>query len=79
MVTVTPTKRARIFSLKQQNLNNTEIAAKLGIHRTTVSRTLQKLGNKPDFYAKTPIPGRPRLLNDRDIRHAEIALSRGDV
>ena len=78
-VVVTSTKRARIFSPKNLKFNNSQIASQLGIHPSTVSCTLRKWADQPNFYAKTPIPGRPRLLSDQDIRHAEIALGKGEA
>jgi DNA-binding MarR family transcriptional regulator len=57
-----------------------EIADILGLDTSVVSRNFRKLemqGPNPDFYAKPPIPGRPRKLLLHDERCAERAISSG--
>lgn len=74
MVLCTPTKKARIFHMRQsQGLTFEEIGNTLGISRTTASRNfsnLQKQGPRPDFYARPKIPGRPKVITPHAERRA---------
>ncbi len=79
MVQCTPTKKARIWTLHQNGVGVSEISRSLSLHRSTVHRTLKQLSINPDFYAKTPQSGRPRILNERDLRHAALLLARQEA
>ncbi|KAF8064147.1 hypothetical protein FPV67DRAFT_1420424 [Lyophyllum atratum] len=81
MVACTPTKKARILEMKAQGKPFLEIGNALGIHPTTASRNYDKLmeqGENPDFYTKTPIPGRPRALSPHAERRAKRAITSGE-
>lgn len=51
-----------------------DIAAELGLHRTTVSQNLKALEENSDFYQKPICMGRPRKLNEHDLRLAQRAI-----
>ena len=70
MVYTSPTKVARVAHLKMLSLNDSQIATELGIHRTTVGRILKCFKKSADPYHVTPKTGRPRKLDDRDVRVA---------
>lgn len=79
MTHCTPTKRARIVTLRNRGLKFAEISNELGLHPSTVSRNYRKFHKKRDFYRKTGGGGRPRLLTPRDLRHAERLIISGEA
>lgn len=77
MAPCTPTKRARIVQMHDRGMTFNDIARDLGLHPSTVSRNYAKFHKKHDYYRKTGAGGRPRLLNARDLRHAEQEIVSG--
>ena len=58
----TPTKRARIVTLKNQGVSSTETAKELGGSKSQVNCLYQKWKGRTQFYGKTPGRGRkPKL------------------
>ncbi|KAF5345989.1 hypothetical protein D9757_007778 [Collybiopsis confluens] len=70
----TPTKRARIVTLKDRGVSSAEIAQELGGSKSQVNRLYRKWKGKKDFYGKTSGRGRKPKLNPRDVRYAERLL-----
>lgn len=79
MVYTSPTKVARIAEYKLAGQTDTEIAAKFGIHRTTVPRIFSRYLETKDPYHVKPKSGRPLKLSERDARHAAILLAKTEV
>lgn len=74
---LTPTKKAKMWLLHEQGKTNREIAKSLGFDRRTIDRAILSYAAHPDPYYKVPVPGRPRVLSERDVREARILLKRG--
>ena len=72
-----PVTKSRIFDLKNQGLSSEEVAKRVGVHRTTVTRVYASLLKNPDFYHVKPKSGRPRKLTQKDGQFAVLALARG--
>ncbi|KAF8161038.1 hypothetical protein B0H34DRAFT_653685 [Crassisporium funariophilum] len=80
MVSCTPTKKARIFQMYSEGKSFTEIGKDLGLHCSVVSRNyhkLEEMGPEPDFYAKQPIPGCPRIITPHAERRAQRLITSG--
>ncbi|KAJ3735635.1 hypothetical protein DFJ43DRAFT_990775, partial [Lentinula guzmanii] len=73
----TPTKRARIVTLKDQGVSSAKIAQEFGGSKSQVNRLYQKWKQKSSFYDKTPGQGRKPKLNPQDVCHAERLLQNG--
>ncbi|TFK17686.1 hypothetical protein FA15DRAFT_604601, partial [Coprinopsis marcescibilis] len=79
MVCTSPTKVARVFDLKRLGKNDDDIAHRLGIHRTTVSRIFASKEREANPYFRKPKPGRPRKLTEREIRVGARMLAKTEV
>lgn len=77
MVPCTPTKRSRIYVLKEFGWSNAQIARDLGISPQTVTRHWNRIKDNANFYQEIPRPGRPRLLSDREVRVACREITSG--
>ncbi|KAH6906659.1 hypothetical protein BKA70DRAFT_1105502, partial [Coprinopsis sp. MPI-PUGE-AT-0042] len=79
-----PQQKRHIFGKQHRYHGRTfeQIGNELKIDCTVVSRNYRKLerqGSNPDFYAKAPKPGRPRLISPRDERLAERMITSSRV
>lgn len=63
----------------EHGLRPREIAQKVGLERSCVAKQLKKLRVNPDPYWKAPKPGRPRKLNEYDLRRARRAIITGQA
>ena len=79
MVYTSPTKIARIINWAKQGIPRPEIAQSLGIHRTTVTRIIQRFEKSGDFYHVNPKTGRPRKFDVRDACVGARMLARAQV
>jgi transposase len=65
--------RARIVLLAAEGLNNTEIARRLGIHRSVVTRWRARfVGDRLEGLLDEPRPGRPRTVTDDQVEEVII-------
>ena len=76
MVITSPTKVSRIAAYKADGLDNSEIARRIGIHRTTVARVHARFEKSQDPYFVNPCSGRPRKMDARKTRVAARMLAR---
>ena len=67
---LTPTKRARIVRARRAGERVTDLALEFKCNPSTITRTTQLYDETGDFYKKRPKKGRPRKLDDRDVRFA---------
>ena len=79
MVYTSPTKRCRAHVYHKQGMDHKDIGEKLGIHRSTVSRLIKRFINFPNYYHINPKTGRPRIMDDRDIRIATRMIARSEA
>ena len=79
MTKCTPTKKARIFQMRQLGTEFTDIANQLNLDVSTVRQNYKKVRKTEDFYAKPSRPGRPRVLGPRALRCAEQAITSGQA
>lgn len=63
-----PHKRTRIVALHEAGLTHREIAAREGVAPGTVSGICKRYRDQ-DSAQSLPRSGRPRVLNERDVRH----------
>ena len=61
--------------MKSRGINNSEIASKFGIHRTTVAQIFARYEKSGDPYHVNPKTGRPRKIDAREIRVAAWLLA----
>ncbi|KAI9058085.1 hypothetical protein FKP32DRAFT_1546772, partial [Trametes sanguinea] len=78
MVELTPTKKARLFTLMEHGAKPRDAAAKIGCDPSTARRNFAKLQKNPDFKAKPHRPGRPRKVDQCGLRQAERSLKKGE-
>ena len=83
MTVCTPSKRAHILALRDRRFGKPmsfrKIGSLLGMDSSTVFRNYKVVKQTGDVYYRPPKSGRPRKLSSRDLRHAEIILSRGSA
>ena len=79
MVYTLPTKKCCIVKWNKHGIEHKDIAEKLKIHRTTVCRVLKRYINFPDYYHIQPKTGRPRIMDDREIRIAGRMIAKNEV
>lgn len=79
MVYTSPTKKARIAVYKRQGMSNIAIGNRLKLDHTTIARIIKRLDNNPDFYHVMPKTGRPRALEEREVRIAARMLARTEA
>ena len=79
MVYTSPTKVARIVTFAKDGIPHSDIAKKLGVHRTTVGRIINRFDESGDFYYVRPKTGRPRVLEMRETRVAARILAKSDA
>jgi len=73
MIYKSPTKVARVVDFKKLSMGNDEIAQKIGIYRTTVTRMLKQFKKSHDPYYVAPKTGRPCKLDARMLAKTEVA------
>lgn len=77
----TPTKKAKICTMKKAGYTNDEIRASLnGCHDITdrsINRIFKRYGEKENYYDVGQHSGRPKKLTDRDGRAALRHLANG--
>ncbi|KAI0349387.1 hypothetical protein OH77DRAFT_1378050, partial [Trametes cingulata] len=76
MAELTSTKKKTIMMMYSLGQKTADIAAEIGCHPSTVRHNHKKLLENPDPYAKPHWPGRPRKLDERSLRHAQIGKAR---
>jgi len=79
MVYTSPTKVAHVVNFKKLSMGNDEIAQKIGIHRTTVTRILKWFEKSHDPYYVAPKTGRPCKLDARDVCIAAHMLAKTEA
>ncbi|KAI0366343.1 hypothetical protein BV20DRAFT_906194, partial [Pilatotrama ljubarskyi] len=77
MAELTPTKKKTIMTMYSLGQKTAAIAAEIGCHPSTVCHNHKKLLEKPNPYAKPHRLGRPRKLDERSLRHAQIMVDSG--
>ncbi|KAL1942278.1 hypothetical protein VTO73DRAFT_6342 [Trametes versicolor] len=77
MPELTPTKKAKLWTMYENGRKTGDIAAELGYHPSTIRRNYAKLQENLDFYTKPTRTGRPRILSPRSLRHAEMLIKSG--
>jgi hypothetical protein len=75
MVYASPTKRARVVTLKREGKTNQEIAEETGLSRSTIIRTFNQFKDRTNFYYQKPKVGRPRKMTESDARVAARMLA----
>ncbi|KAI8980181.1 hypothetical protein BD414DRAFT_387492, partial [Trametes punicea] len=81
MVELTPTKKARLYTVMQKSHKPCDVAAELGCDLSPVLlnclQTLQGLLVPTNFYAKLHHPGCPCKINSHGLQQAEHFLKKG--
>lgn len=72
-----PVTKSHIFDLKNEGFSSAEVARRVGVHPTTVTRVYNNLLKNPDFYYVKPKSGRPQKLSQKDREFAVLQLARG--
>ena len=68
MPNLTDHQRSRIIGMVEAGLQYAEVARRLGIHRSTVGRTVRRYG-ATGSTAELPRSGRPRVTTARDDQY----------
>ena len=74
-----PTKIARIITLREQGKTIHDIAERVGKDPSTVSRLAREYPKCPDFYSVKVKTGRPRKMTEADTRYCARALAKVEV
>lgn len=77
MPKLTPTKKAKLWTMYKNGHKAGDIAPKLGYHPSTIRRNYAKLQQNLDFYTKPAQTGRPHILSPRSLRHTEMLIKSG--
>ncbi|KAK7015347.1 hypothetical protein R3P38DRAFT_3570789 [Favolaschia claudopus] len=77
MCDTSATKKSAIVALKEAGWSNRDVAEKENVAPSTVSRINARYEPTHNFDEKTPRQGRPRKIDERDIRKALRLLSSG--
>ena len=65
--------RSRIVLAAAEGLNNTEIAARLGVHRNVASKWRRRFGeHRLDGLTDEPRPGQPRKITDEQVEEVIV-------
>jgi transposase len=65
--------RSRVVLLASQGLNNTEIAARLGVHRPMVRKWRSRFAEfRLDGLIDEPRPGKPRTISDEQVEQVIV-------
>ena len=75
MSALTESQRGEIVSLYKNNVPNYKIARIIGVHRTTVARTIKKYLDKKDLVTKNR-GGCPKLINDENKKTLKKIVKR---
>ena len=62
---LTESQRDKIIGIYKNNVPNHNITRIIGVHRTTVARTIKKYLDDKDFVTKNR-SGRPKLINNEN-------------
>lgn len=66
-------QRSRVLLLASQGLNNTEIAARLGVHRPMVRKWRSRFAEfRLDGLIDEPRPGKPRTITDEQVEQVIV-------
>jgi len=66
-------QRCRVVLLASQGLNNTEIAARLGVHRPMVRKWRSRFAEfRLDGLIDEPRPGKPRTISDEQVEQVIV-------
>jgi transposase len=66
-------QRSRVVLLASQGLNNTEIAARLGVHRKMVRKWRSRFAEfRLDGLIDEPRPGKPRTISDEQVEQVIV-------
>ena len=74
-----PTKIARIVTLREEGKTIHDIAERVGKDPSTVSRIAREYPKRPDFYSVKVKSGRPRKMTEADTRYCARALAKVEV
>ena len=77
--TYTSIKKARIYTLVQQNMPRSEIIAQFSYTSKTIIRIIKRYDSEHSFYSKHHNIGCPKSLTEKDSLQAKLALKRGLV
>ena len=75
----TPTKKARIYTLVQQNVPRSKIIAQFGCTSKTITRIIKRYDSEHSFYPKYYNSSCSKSLTEKDSLQAELALKKGLV
>jgi hypothetical protein len=80
MAITTPTKKARIYTMKKARMKSEFVAEELRISKSTVNRQWQVLERHPDFYApRKPGGGRKPIMDAASIQRAVDLVDSGSA
>jgi len=79
MVYTSPTKVAQVVDFKKLSMGNEEIAQRIGIHRTTVTRILKCFEKSEDLYYVNPKTGHPHKMDVREVQVAAQMLAKTEA
>ena len=77
MSTLTESQRDEIVCLYKNNVPNYKLARIIGVHRTTVARTIKKYLDEKDLVTKNR-SGRPKLINDENKKTLKKIVKRNN-
>ncbi|GJE96522.1 transposable element Tcb2 transposase [Phanerochaete sordida] len=77
MTPCTPSKKSRMLLLDDQGKMARSIATEVGMSASQVRKIMPGLRESRDPYAVKPKPGRPRKLDERDLRRARREIKSG--
>lgn len=77
MPELTPTKKAKLWTMYKNGRKTSDIAAEPGYHPSTICCNYAKLQENLDVYTKPTQTSRPRILSPRSLRHAKMLIKSG--
>ena len=77
--TYIPIKKARIYTLVQQNMPRSEIIAQFSYTLKTIMRIIKRYDSEHSFYPKHHSTGCLKSLTEKDSLQAELTLKKGLV
>lgn len=77
MPKLTPTKKAKLWTMYENGHKTGDITTELGYHPSTIRRNYAKLQENLDFYTKLTRTSRPHILSPCSLRHTEMLIKSG--